>query len=71
MKKPENLTARSQRTGIHLLCAPARSFNGVVCQIARERKGVIATATIDNDNFGARRGGVHMFEKSADDCGFI
>jgi hypothetical protein len=54
-----------------LLCAPARSFNSVVCQIARERKGVIATATIDNDNFGAGRGGAHMLEKSADDCGFI
>jgi hypothetical protein len=42
-----------------------------VCQTARERTRVVATATIDNNNFGAWCGGAHIFEKSANDCGFI
>jgi hypothetical protein len=42
-----------------------------MCQIARGCKRVVATATIDNNNFGAGCGGAYMFEKSANNCGFI
>jgi hypothetical protein len=71
MQEPQDVSAGNLRTGIHLPRAPAGCLQNMVRQTLANRQYSITAASIYHNDFGLGRKQAQMFQKSADNRGFI
>jgi hypothetical protein len=71
MQEPQDVSAGNLRTSIHLPRPPTGCLQNMVRQTPANRQCSIAAASIYHNDFDSGRKHAQMFQKSADNRGFI